>query len=119
LAPDPLPIRYLSAADVYVFPSRGEGLPVSPMEAMACGVPVVGSDASGMPDLLEGQESGGVIVPRGDAAALASALGRMLDDLDLARRIGDAARRRAEQSFSLEAVGPRLRDFVLQPTRPG
>jgi glycosyltransferase involved in cell wall biosynthesis len=105
--------RYLSAADVYVFPSRGEGLPVSPMEAMACGLPVVGSDASGMPDLLEGDEPAGVLVPRGDPAALSSALGPLLDDPDLAASLGAAARRRAERSFSLDAVGAQLRDFVM------
>jgi glycosyltransferase involved in cell wall biosynthesis len=110
--------RYLSAADVYVFPSRGEGFPVAPMEAMACGLPVVGSDASGMPDLLGGEEGGGVIVPRGDAGALAAELGRLLDDPDLALRLGEEARRRAERSFSLDSVGPRLRDFLLPPTRP-
>ncbi|MFL5907559.1 MAG: glycosyltransferase family 4 protein [Solirubrobacterales bacterium] len=114
--------RYLSAADVYAFPSRGEGLPVSPMEAMACGLPVVGADASGMPDLLEGEEVG-ALVPRGDAAALQTALGRLVDDPDLALRLGSAARRRAEQTFSFEAVGPKLRDFVLpgvaRPDEPG
>jgi starch synthase len=105
-------VGFLSAADIYAFPSRGEGFPVSPMEAMACGLPVVGSDASGMPDLLERGEAG-IVVPRGDSTALAQALGRLLDDPDLTASLGAGARRQAEQSFSLDSVGPRLRDFVL------
>ena len=67
--------RYLSAADVYTLPSRHEGFAVAPIEAMACGLPVVAADASGVPDLLGSEnEGGGVIVPREAPAALASAL---------------------------------------------
>lgn len=104
---------HLSAADVFAFPSRREGFPVAPMEAMACGVPVVGADAPGVPDILEGGEaSGGIVVPRGDPAAFALALGRVLDDPTLARRLGARARERAEACFSLEAVGTQLAAFL-------
>src|SRR5439155_7288893 len=44
--------RFLTAADVYVFPSRHEGFPVAPVEAMACGLPLVACDAPGVPDIL-------------------------------------------------------------------
>lgn len=104
---------YLSAADVYAFASRHEGFPVAPLEAMACGLPVVAADAQGLPDILAGGEAdGGILVPRGDAAALAVALGRLLDDEPLARELGRRARRRAEACFSYEAVGPQLRAFL-------
>ena len=106
--------RYLSAADVYVFPSRHEGFPVAPLEAMACGLPVVAADANGVEDILEdGERSGGVIVPRDDVAALADACVRILADEDLGREMGRRARNRIETHFSLEAVGPQLRDFLL------
>ncbi|HYI07975.1 MAG TPA: glycosyltransferase family 4 protein [Thermoanaerobaculia bacterium] len=100
--------RHLSAADVYAFPSRHEGFPVAPLEAMALQLPVVASDA--VPDLLD--EDSGVLVPCGDAAALANALDRLLDDQHLARILGERARRRIEMHFSPAAVGAQLRSFM-------
>ena len=98
--------RRLAAADVFVFPSRHEGFAVAPMEAMACGRPVVASDAPGVADLLAGgEQAGGVVVPREDPRALATALGRLLDDRALAVRLGEAARRRAVERYSPESVG--------------
>ncbi len=48
--------RRLAASDVFVFSSRHEGFAVTPMEAMACGRPIVASDATGVADLLAGEE---------------------------------------------------------------
>lgn len=105
---------YLCAADVYTLSSRHEGFAVAPLEAMACGLPVVAADTSGVADLLpDGEASGGVVVPREDATALASALGRLLDDPALAHKLGRQAKRRVTNEFSLDVVGRRLRDFVL------
>lgn len=107
--------RYLSAADVYTLSSRNEGFPTAPIEAMACGLPVVAADANGIPDILEGGEaSGGLVVPREDAKALALALGRVLDDQAWGRELGKRARCRAENYFSSEAVGKQLRNFLLR-----
>lgn len=102
---------FLSAADLYVFPSRHEGLPVSPLEAMACGLPVVGTDAQGVRDVVG---DGGIVVPRGDVRALADALGVLLDQDDRRLELGRAARRRAEELFSLDVVGRRLRAFLIE-----
>jgi glycosyltransferase involved in cell wall biosynthesis len=101
--------RYLSAADIATLPSRHEGFSVAALEAMACALPVVAADVSGVRDLLEaapGQHTG-VVVPPGDAAALAEALGTLVDDEDLSRRLGASARHVAE-TFSLESVGAQL-----------
>jgi glycosyltransferase involved in cell wall biosynthesis len=106
--------RYLSASDVYAFPSRYEGFPVAPLEAMACSLPVVASDVDGIPDILDGGEaSGGIVVPRGNVAAFALALGRVLDDKAWSRELGERARRRVESCFSLEAIGRGLRAVLV------
>jgi glycosyltransferase involved in cell wall biosynthesis len=112
----------LSAADVYAFPSRHEGFPVAPIEAMAAGLPVVAADAPGVRDILPcGEDSGGLVVPRGNAAAFATALERLCGDALLRRRLRPRARQRAEAAFSLPAVGVQLRDFLeragLRPAR--
>ena len=107
--------RHLAAGDVFAFPSRHEGFAVAPLEAMACGLPVVAADAPGIPDLLSGGEaSGGIVVPRGDATAFAAALGRALDDVAWARATGVRARRRVEEACALDSVGRRLRAFLLR-----
>ncbi|MDZ8223209.1 MULTISPECIES: glycosyltransferase family 4 protein [unclassified Nostoc] len=106
--------RYLSAADVYTLPSRHEGFPVALIEAMSCSLPVVATDAPGVPDILEGGEaSGGLVVPRGDAMALALTLGRILDNQAWGRELGKLARCRVVECFSLEAIGKQLRDFLF------
>ncbi|MEA5593799.1 glycosyltransferase family 4 protein [Rivularia sp. UHCC 0363] len=105
---------YLSAADVYAFPSRLEGFPLAPIEAMSCGLPVVAADAPGVPDIFEGGEThGGIIVPRGDSNALVSGLRRVLEDEILSTRLSRNARRRAEDCFAPKTVGRQLRDVLL------
>jgi glycosyltransferase involved in cell wall biosynthesis len=109
--------RYLSAADVYAFPSRHEGFPVAPLEAMACGIPVVATAAQGIADIFEGgEQDGGVVVERDDVRRLAAELGALLDDEARRLVLGGRARRRAETAFALEPVGRALRAFLLDRT---
>lgn len=86
--------RLLGAADVFCLPSRYEGYPVAVMEALAAGLPVVGSRVSGLVDAVsDGVE--GRLVPPGDVDALAAALGELVDDADVRRTMAAAAGRRA------------------------
>jgi glycosyltransferase involved in cell wall biosynthesis len=105
--------RCLSAADVYAFASRHEGFAVAPLEAMACGLPIVATDVAGVRDLLPGgAQSGGIVVRSEDPAALAAGLTQLLDDESLRRDFGGRARATVQQEFSLEAVGARLRTVL-------
>jgi starch synthase len=101
--------QFLAAADIYAFPSRREGLPVAPTEAMALGLPVVAADASGVRDIFEeGERSGGVVVGRGKAAAFADALERLIEDASLRRELGARAFEATKRRFTAEAVGRQL-----------
>lgn len=89
---------------VAVLPSRREGLPKSLLEAAACGRPLVATDAPGCREIcLDGVT--GLQVPVDDAEALATAMARLAADADGRRRMGEAARRLAEQRFSAPDIG--------------
>ncbi len=81
----------LAAADALVLPSKSEGLPLVVMEAMAASTPVVATAVGGVPELVEHDRTG-LLVPAEDDAALAAALGRVLEDRDLRRSLACRAR---------------------------
>jgi glycosyltransferase involved in cell wall biosynthesis len=100
-------LAWWQRATVAVLTSDNEGMPVSLMEAAACGVPAVAPAVGGIPELVENRVTG-VLVPVGDARALASALELLLRNPELAARMGAAARRRVEERFSLVRQVDRL-----------
>ncbi len=84
----------LAAADIFTLPSRFEGLPMSVIEAMLTGLPVVATNVRGPAEQVVDNETG-LSVPAGNAAALGAALGRLVRDPDARVRMGQAGRRRA------------------------
>lgn len=102
--PDPMEI--MGKADLFVLSSRWEGLPTVVIEALASGAPVVATDCPhGPAEIIEDGVSG-LLVPVEDVDQLASAIGRVLSDGDLARRLAAAGRERA-QRFSSATVARR------------
>ena len=75
-----------------------DGLPTVLLEAMALGTPCVGTDVTGIPELVRNEETG-LCVPAGDPEALAAALGRILDDPAMRLRLSRAGRARIERDF--------------------
>jgi glycosyltransferase involved in cell wall biosynthesis len=101
-------ISYYQRADVVVNPSLSETFGISIVEAMACGVPVVGTRIGGMLDTIV-EEVGRAVAPE-DPEGLAQAMCEILDDRALARRMGAAGRLRAATHFTWKARANRLLD---------
>lgn len=105
--------RRLSTCDAFVLPAvvdaKGdtEGLGVVLIEAMSYARPVIASAAGGIVDIVRDGRNG-FLVPPGDAAALAGAIGRMMDDPAAARRLGLNGREDVEAGFSWDAIADRL-----------
>jgi len=95
--------RLLAAMDVYVQPSANEGLPLSILEAMAAGKPIVATRIKGVVELIE-HEVTGLLVSLGNREALVAAILRLLEDGSLAERVGRVARSRVADRFGLQRM---------------
>ena len=93
----------LKAFDLFVMPSHMEGLGTSVLDALAARLPVVGTEAGGMPEILIEGETG-LVCPIKDSASLSKNLLRVLEDPDLAQRMASAGRARVEAMFSTTSM---------------
>jgi glycosyltransferase involved in cell wall biosynthesis len=103
------------AHDVYVNPTDADNMPISVLECLAAGIPVVSTNVGGIPDLLEHGEDGVLVAPR-DPDAMAAAVLSLLDEPAFAERLITAGLQKA-RAFRWEAVWPKLRRvYVPAPT---
>jgi L-malate glycosyltransferase len=96
-------VEIVLQADVFLLPSELESFGLSALEAMACAVPVVGSDTGGLPEVVKHAESG-FLLPVGDVEGMAARVLEILKDEERGREMGLAGRRRAEALFSADRV---------------
>src|ERR1041385_71300 len=97
---------FMESLDVFVLPSFAEGTPNSVVEAMAHGLPIIATTVGGIPDMVTSEF--GILVPAGDAHALAQAMSCLANDPARRRQMGLAARARYAQLFEPAAVMPLL-----------
>jgi glycosyltransferase involved in cell wall biosynthesis len=100
----------LSQADILALPSHAENLPMSIIEGMAAGLPVVATPVGAVEDIVSDGETG-LLVPQGDVTALRNALTRLVDKPDLRRRLGEAGRARHRASLDVAPFADTLCDI--------
>ena len=106
---------FLNQADVFVLPSLSEGLGIAIIEAMACGIPVIGTNVDGIPDIIKDNDNG-VLVPPGDAEALAGAIDKLLQNEELRGRLVVRGLEEVEQRFQWENIYQQVRQVYFDLT---
>lgn len=102
---------FLKALDAYVYATFKEGMPLAVLEAMASGLPIVATDAEGIPDIFQSEKKFGYLVPKGNIEELANAMERLLNLSKEERSLmGKLARERIKEAFSAE----HLKEKTLQ-----
>jgi glycosyltransferase involved in cell wall biosynthesis len=107
-------VHHLRRAEVAVVPSLFEGFSLPLVEAMACATPVVATTGGALPEVAGPDGHAALLVPPGDASALAVAIGRGLDDAPLRARLGAAGRERVVRLFTWEATARQTADAYLR-----
>jgi glycosyltransferase involved in cell wall biosynthesis len=109
-------LPYYQGADIFVLPSLSEGLPLSLLEAMSCGLPVVATIVGGNAEIVDPNlktkevvsdyhiGENGVLVNPKDVKGLAEAILKLLNDVDLSKQLGEKARKTVEENYSQEKI---------------
>jgi glycosyltransferase involved in cell wall biosynthesis len=100
-------IELYQNATLFILPSHYEGLPTTLLEAMSCGLPVVATAVSGNLDVMESKKNG-ILVPIKSPDKMAEAVSFLLDDENLRKKIGIAARKTIEESFTWNAISNKI-----------
>lgn len=114
--------RILFDSDVFILPSRTsfsgdmEGIPVSLMEAMSCGLAVISTFHSGIPELVQNGESG-LLTKENDAEGAADAILKIIENPSLAEYLGENARKKIEESFDLNKLNKKLENILLDVSK--
>jgi glycosyltransferase involved in cell wall biosynthesis len=95
--------EYLQTSDIFVFPTENDAFPLSLIEAMACGLPVISTHIGGIKDILKHRQNGLVVKP-GDFQELYGALDLMIADDALLTSLGKAARQTIQDKYSTDIV---------------
>lgn len=104
--------HWLNQGDIFLNTTRVDNMPVTVLEAMACGLCVVSTNVGGIPYLLE-DECDALLVPDGDHLAMATAVQRLISKHDLAKRLSENARRKAEQ-FAWSNILPKWEKLLME-----
>lgn len=112
-------VPWLHAMDVFVLPSfANEGVPQALMQAMGCGLPVISTPVGSITEAVS-DDHNGRIVPARDAASLRQAIAELLRDPGQRRRLGEAARRTAEEKFGLDLMLDKMETIFSAALRHG
>lgn len=114
-------LNFLRKADIFVFPSYYEGMPMAILEAMACGLPIVANNVGGIPEIVREGCNGFLVLP-GDIAALKLKLSTLIQNRELRIAMGRQSRKIVEEEFDLESFVERLvaiYQSIIAPTGRG
>jgi glycosyltransferase involved in cell wall biosynthesis len=108
-------VQYLEESDIFVLPSFAEGVPVSIMEAMACGIPVVATFVGGVAELVENEINGLLVFPS-DIEGLGNAIEKYLYDSNLRQNIIQKAREKIIAEYNINVEVDKLASLFRQNT---
>ena len=112
---DDIPVL-MSLADIFIFPSRFEGMPNSVLEAMGYGLAVIATDVQGVDELIRNEENG-IIVPVEDTAAISRAILRLANNPEERRRLGRAAHDTIKHKYTLDAMCVQYERLLMARSR--